>query len=72
MNDKTRELAIMLFRNYILAKCVKNEKNKLGCMLEVALIALSISSKLEEERVIDLRTIMIEVNLANTSIVRKT
>ena len=40
MNEKTRELAIMLLRTYILRKAVN-----FGNIFEEALIALSIASK---------------------------
>lgn len=59
MNDKTREVALLLMRTYILRKYAVESTFPKGFQ-EIALVALSIASKLEDERIFGLRNIMIE------------
>ncbi len=50
MNDKTKELAIILLRTYVIKKIDEIIEN----LNEVALVTLSISSKVSYERLINL------------------
>ncbi len=59
MTDKTRELALMILRTYVIRKYVSDGIYPKG-LQEIALVAVSISSKLEEERIFGLKNIMIE------------
>jgi len=59
MTDKTRELALMLLRTYLLRKHAEDGIFPKG-LNEISLVSLSIASKLEEERVFGFKNIMVE------------
>jgi hypothetical protein len=59
MLDKTRELALLLMRTYIIRKYALDGTYPNG-LQEISLVSLSIASKLEEERLFTLKNVMIE------------
>ncbi len=59
MTDKTRELALMILRTFVIRKYVVEGNFPKG-LQEISLVAISIASKLEEERIFCIKNIMIE------------